>query len=493
MAVRVRLAPSPTGEAHVGTMRTAIFDWLLARHEGGQCIVRVEDTDRARYSPEAVDSLLESLHWLAIEPDEGPLHGGPYGPYVQSERLLLYQDAAAWLIAGGHAYRCYCTPERLEEMRQAQQAAKEPPRYDRRCRWLTEAQRRAHEEAGESWVVRFKVPEDGETHVFDLIRGEITFANASQDDFIILKSDGFPTYHLAVVVDDHAMAITHVLRGDEWLASFPKHVMLYEALGYAQPEFAHLPLILGADKKKLSKRHGDMAFSAFRRDGYLPEAMFNFLGLLGWSLDDRTEIISREEFVRHFTLDRINKSPAIFDLDKLNWMNGYYLRTLPVETVTRYIAERLEADLPANVPRPLDCDRIARIAPLIRERMKLLSEAAGLTSFFFSDAPYDYALVTLLGKRFASDRVLAAEALHLVDGAVRGLDGWTAATLEGAIEPICERLGLKKGDLYGLVRVAVTGRTVTPPLFESMEILGRVRCLDRIEDALRLLGQGAAA
>jgi glutamyl-tRNA synthetase len=468
-------------------MRTAIFDWLLAKHEGGECVVRVEDTDRARYRPEAIDSLLDALHWLGIEPDEGPEHGGPYGPYVQSERLPLYHEACARLIASGRAYRCFCSPERLEEMRLAQQAAKEPPRYDRRCRDLTPEQRAEHEDAGEPCVVRFKVPEEGETRVYDEIRGEITFANSSQDDFVILKSDSYPTYHLAVVVDDHAMKITHVLRGEEWLPSFPKHVMLYEALGFEQPAFAHLPLILGADRKKLSKRHGDTAFSAFVREGYLPEAMFNFLGLLGWSLDDKTEIISREQFVEHFTIARINKSPAIFDLEKLRWMNGYYIRALPLDRLTAYTTERLETDLPSDVPRPIDLQRVRRIVPLIQERIKLISEVAGLIGFFFAAGPYDYDRSTLLGKRFANDPSTAIDALNATIDVTGRVAEWNAVALEAAIEPLCERFGLKRGDLFGLIRVAVTGRTVTPPLFESMEILGRERSLDCLDQSRRVL------
>jgi glutamyl-tRNA synthetase len=483
MTVRVRLAPSPTGEPHVGTLRTAIFDWLIARHEGGQSIVRVEDTDRARYSPEAVDSLMDALAWLRIPPDEGPDQGGPYGPYVQSERLPLYYEATECLLAAGYAYRCYCTPERLEEMRQAQQAAKLPPRYDGRCRRLTDEERRLHHAAGDTYVVRFKVPEIGETIVHDLIRGEIVFANDSQDDFIILKSDSYPTYHLAVVVDDHAMRITHVLRGDEWLASFPKHVMLYEALGYKQPLFAHLPLILGPDRKKLSKRHGDTAFSAFVEEGYLPDAMFNFLGLLGWSLDDKTEIISRDDFIANFTLERINKSPAIFDLEKLRWMNGHYIRSTPADELAVFVRDRLERDLPAGVPRPVDLDLVQRIVPLIQERIKLLSEVEPVTSFFFMTEPYDYEARTILGKRFANEPEMAAALLTSVIDAVRGTSEWTAANLEAAIEPVAEQSGLKRGDVFGLIRVAVTGRTVTPPLFESMEILGRDRCIQCLEQA----------
>jgi glutamyl-tRNA synthetase len=482
MTVRVRLAPSPTGEPHVGTLRTAIFDWLLARHEGGQCIVRVEDTDRARYSPEAVDSLMDALDWLQIQPDEGPFQGGPYGPYVQSERLPLYHEASNGLIAAGFAYRCYCSPERLEEMRQAQQAAKQPPHYDRRCRWLTAEERAVHEAVGDASVVRFKVPETGETRVYDLIRGEIVFANTSQDDFVILKSDSYPTYHLAVVVDDHAMKITHVLRGDEWLPSFPKHVMLYEALGYEQPAFAHLPLILGPDRKKLSKRHGDTAFSAFRAEGYLPEAMFNFLGLLGWSLDDKTDIISRDEFIANFTLDRINKSPAIFDLEKLRWMNGHYIRSLPAETLTVYVGSRLDQDLSPEIPRPIDMELVVRIVPLIQERIKLLSEVAGLTGFFFTSGTYDYDRSILLGKRFANEPERADALLDASDQAIRAVDQWSAAEVEAAVEPLADALGVKRGELYGLIRVAVTGRTVTPPLFE---------CLVHLEQARQVIAGGA--
>ena len=485
MSVRVRLAPSPTGpEPHVGNIRTAIFDWLLRQHEGGQFVVRVEDTDRNRYVPGAVETMLEALHWLGLDPDEGPGIGGPFAPYVESERLPSYVAATEQLIERGSAYRCYCTPERLDAMRRAQQEAKQPPRYDRRCRWLTPEERRSHEEAGETWVVRFAVPLEGETHVHDLIRGEIIFANASQDDFIILKTDGYPTYHLAATVDDHAMQISHVLRGEEWLPSFPKHVMLYQALGYDLPQFAHLPLILGTDRKKLSKRQGDTAVSAFRREGYLPEALFNFLALLGWSLDDKTEIISREEFIANFSLDRVNKSPAILDLDKLTWMNGVYIRMLSEDLLACYVAEWLERELPAEVPRPLDLDYVGRLVPLIRERIKLLSEAVSLVDFFFVSGPLEYSTQLLLGKRLAGEPRIALDALSAVLEAASAVELWSAAALEGAIEPLAERLELKKGDLYGLIRVAVTGKTVTPPLFESMELLGRARTLDRLQDAI---------
>lgn len=488
MSVRVRLAPSPTGpEPHVGNIRTAIFDWLLRQHEGGQFVVRVEDTDRNRYVPGAVEAMLEALHWLGLDPDEGPGIGGPFAPYVESERLPLYLAAVEQLLAGRHAYRCYCTPERLDEMRRAQQEAKQPPRYDRRCRFLSPEDRRAREEAGETWVVRFAVPLEGETRVHDLIRGEIIFTNASQDDFIILKTDGYPTYHLASSVDDHAMEISHVLRGEEWLPSFPKHVMVYEALGYELPQFAHLPLILGTDRKKLSKRQGDTAVSAFRRQGYLPEALFNFLGLLGWSLDDKTEIISREEFIANFSLDRVNKSPAIFDLDKLTWMNGVYIRMLPEDVLARHVVEWLERELPAEVPRPLDLDYVGRLVPLIRERIKLLSEVVGLVDFFFVAGSLDYPTPLLLGKRLAGEPRVALDALRATFEALSEADSWSTSELERVIAALPERLELKKGDLYSLIRVAVTGKTVTPPLFESMEVLGRERTLDRLKQAMEKL------
>ncbi|MGI8550831.1 MAG: glutamate--tRNA ligase [Dehalococcoidia bacterium] len=493
MSVRVRLAPSPTGEPHIGTMRTAIFDWLLARHEGGSLIVRVEDTDRARYSPQAVESLLSAMRWLGLDWDEGPEVGGPFGPYVQSQRLESYQSAAEQLVEQGQAYHCYCSAERLEEMRRAQQAAKQPPRYDRRCRELSSEDRRRHEMARDRSVVRFAVREQGETRVYDLIRGEITFANASQDDFVMLKSDGFPTYHLAVVVDDHVMQISHVLRGDEWLPSFPKHVMLYEAFGYPQPVFAHLPLILGSDRKKLSKRMGDTSVAAFRQEGYLPQALFNFLALLGWSLDDKTEIISREEFVEHFSLDRVSKSPAILDLDKLKWMNGEYIRMLPKEELARLMAERLELELPPEVKRPLSADYVGRMVPLVQTRLKLLSEVTALTDFFFTSGPPEYSLATLLGKRFAQEPALAADVLRDLLKAVTWVPEWTGHELERAIEPLTAQFGLKKGDLYGLIRVAISGKTIAPPLFESMEVLGRPRSIERLEAAQHHLGGGVGA
>ena len=487
MTVRVRFAPSPTGIPHVGNIRTALFNWLFARHEGGSFVLRIEDTDQTRLDPRALEAILESLRWLGLDWDEGPEVGGPYGPYFQSERLAHYSRAASELIANDAAYRCYCSPERLEQVRAEQVRRKEPPRYDRRCRNLSEAERAQEEAEGTVPVVRFKTPLGGRTEFDDVVRGHVVFENETLDDFILLKSDGYPTYHLANVVDDHLMEITHVLRADEWLPSTPRHLLLYAALGYAPPQFAHLPMILGGDRAKLSKRHGAVSLLEYKRQGYLPEAMFNFLGLLGWSLDDRTEIISRDEFVRHFSLERIVKNPAIFDVEKLTWMNGVYVRALSPERLAELLVERLEEDLPPNVPRPLDREYVLRIVPLVQERIKRVDEAAALTSFFFIEGTLDYAPELLLGKRFTGKPDDARAALEAATGRLAAVERWEREALEGVLRPLAEEVGLKAGDLFMLMRVAVTGQTATPPLFETMEVVGRERSLARLDYALQRL------
>jgi len=471
----------------VGNIRTALFNWLLARHEGGTFILRIEDTDQARIVPGAVEAILESLRWLGLDWDEGPEVGGPYAPYFQSQRLEHYHRASQQLIEAGHAYRCYCSPERLEEMRGEQMRRGVPPKYDRRCRSLAEDERPKLEAEGVRPVVRFKTPLSGKTAFADVIRGNVAFENDTLDDFVILKSDGFPTYHLASVVDDHLMAITHVLRGDEWVASTPRHVLMYQAFGWEPPLFAHLPIILGPDRARLAKRHGATSVLEFRHRGFLPQALFNFLGLLGWSLDDRTEIISREEFVCHFSLERIVKNPAVFNIEKLTWMNGVYIRDLPSDTLAGHLAGYLEEHLPPDIPRPIDRSYLARIVPLIQERIKRLDEAAELTDFFFREGELTYSMADLLGKRFAQAPSEAASALATVRERVAAVEPWSEEALEKAIRPLAEELGLKTGDLFGLIRVAVTGRTAAPPLFQTMAVLGRERCLPRLEGAIRRL------
>ncbi len=483
MTVRARYAPSPTGEPHLGNIRTALFDWLLARHHGGTFILRIEDTDQARYVESGVESQMEALRWLGLDWDEGPDIGGPFAPYTQSERLEVYHSHADRLIASDWAYRCYCSPERLEQVRQEQQARKEPPRYDRHCRDLSAGEREAMEASGVRPVVRFKTPLAGETTTLDVIRGEVTFQNATLDDFVLLKSDGYPTYHLAAQVDDHLMGITHVLRGEEWLPSAPRHFLVYQAFGWDPPVFAHLSRVLGPDKSKLSKRHGAHAALEYREQGYLPDAVVNFMALLGWSLDDHTEIIDRETLIKHFDLDRVLPNPAVFNAEKLLWMNGMYIREMPAPDLAEAVRPYLERDL----GRVVDPEVLIRIVPLVQERIKVLSEITAMADFFFMDGHLDYDTETLLGKKYAGQPHVAGEALSCVISVIDSLEPWTHGTLEAAIRPLTEQLGVKAGDLFGLVRVAVTGKTATPPLFETMEVLGRQVTLQRLRVAIERL------
>ena len=483
MPVRVRYAPSPTGEPHLGNIRTALFDWLLAKHEGGQFILRIEDTDQARYVEESVAAQMEALRWLGLDWDEGPDVGGPFAPYVQSERLDIYQEHVERLIETDRAYRCYCSSERLDRVRKELQARKQPPRYDRYCRDLTADEKSKAEGEGAPSVVRFKTPLDGETATGDALRGTVTFQNDTLDDFVILKSDGFPTYHLASIVDDHVMEITHVLRGEEWLSSAPRHVLLYQAFGWEPPVFAHLSRILGPDKAKLSKRHGAHSVLHYRDQGYLPDAVINFLGLLGWSLDDKTEIISRDEFVSHFDLSRALTNPAVFNAEKLDWMNGVYIRDMDPEE----FGEAARPFLERAVGAPVDMGRLMPIMPLLQERVKLLPEIGDMADFFFVEGPLDYMVESLLGKKFAEKPDAALVALTKVVERVGHVADWEHAALEAAIRPLADDLGMKAGALFGLVRVAVTGRSAAPPLFETMAVLGRETVIERLNEALTRL------
>ncbi|MCH2517269.1 MAG: glutamate--tRNA ligase, partial [Dehalococcoidia bacterium] len=387
--VRVRYAPSPTGEPHIGNVRTALFNWLFARHHGGKFIVRVEDTDQERLVPGAVDAVLDSLEWLNIQWDEGPRVGGPYAPYVQSERLSIYQDLAGKLVDQGRAYRCYCSREKLEQMRRERREQGFATSHACQCREMTERQRSDAEAATGPPVVRFGMPTEGVTRVHDLIRGDVEWQNDLQEDFIILKSDGFPTYHLAVVADDHFMEISHIMRAEEWLPSTPRHLQLFDALGFEPPQFAHLPMILGPDRSKLSKRHGATAVSEYRDKGFLPGALINFMVLLGWSLDDKTEVMSLDMIKDNFTLDRVTKSAAIFDQEKLEWMSGVYIREMSSKELAGNMLPFLERDLPKEL-LPVDRDYLDTIAPLIQERIKLMETAADSTLYFFEEQPeYD--------------------------------------------------------------------------------------------------------
>ena len=482
--VRVRFAPSPTGYPHVGNIRTALFNWLFARHHGGKFIVRIEDTDVTRRVKGAVKAILDSLRWLGLDWDEGPEAGGEYGPYIQSERLDMYRETAERLIAQGDAYYCYCSPERLEAMRAEQVKRKQPPGYDRCCRNLSAEERAKKKAEGITPVVRFKVPLEGQTRFNDLIYGEVAFEHSTIDDFVLLKSDGYPTYHLANVVDDHAMEISHVIRAEEWLSSTPRHLLLYQALGLEPPQFIHHPMILGPDRSKLSKRHGAVSILEYREDGYLPEAMVNFLALLGWSLDDKTELISRKELIQNFSLERIGKTGAIFNREKLDWMNGVYIRKMTPDEFFEAAQPYLMMDEAAGKALISGEEYVKAALSLVQERARTLAGVAELARFFFVDE-LGYEPELLIGGGMS--RESATQALKEAQRRLRPLTGFDAASLEGVLRPLAVELGLKTGQLFGTLRVAVTGRTAAPPLFDTMAVLGKERCLKRIEAALARL------
>jgi glutamyl-tRNA synthetase len=482
--IRVRFAPSPTGYPHVGNIRTALFNWLFARHEGGKFIIRIEDTDVTRKVRGAVKAVLDSLQWLGLDWDEGPEVGGKYGPYIQSERLGLYKETAERLISQGNAYYCYCSPERLEAMRAEQIKRKQPPGYDRHCRDLTAGERAKKEAEGITPVVRFKTPLEGQTRFNDLIYGDVVFEHSTIDDFVLLKSDGYPTYHLANVVDDHAMEISHVIRAEEWLSSTPRHLLLYGALGLEPPQFVHHPMILGPDRAKLSKRHGSVSIIKYRDDGYLPEAMVNFLALLGWSLDDKTELLSRQELIDNFSLERIGKTGAIFNREKLDWMNGVYIRRMTPDEFFEAAQPYLMTDIDAGKALISDEKYVKAALALVQERARKLAEVVELTNFFFIDE-LDYQPELLIGDKMTSDS--ATQALKASQQKLTPLSAFDADSLEGVLRPLAAELKLKTGQLFGTLRVAVTGRTAAPPLFDTMAVLGKERCLRRIEVALRRL------
>jgi glutamyl-tRNA synthetase len=461
-----------------------MFNWLMARHEGGSFILRIEDTDVARKVKGAVEAIMDSLRWLGIDWDEGPDVGGDYGPYYQSQRLELYKAAAERLVEQGDAYYCYCSPERLEALRSEQVKRKQPPGYDRLCRDLTKEERAQKEAEGIKPVVRFKVPLTGQTAYNDVIWGQVAFDNSTLDDFVLLKSDGYPTYHLANVVDDHAMAISHVIRGEEWISSTPRHLLLYQALDFKPPQFVHHPMILGPDRAKLSKRHGAVSILDYQEMGYLPQTMFNFLSLIGWSLDDKTELMSRQELVDKFSLERIGKTGAIFNREKLDWMNGVYIRQLTDDEFFEAVEPYLMEDLDAGKALIESEEYVRAVLPLVQERARTLVEVAELAQFFFIDQP-DYEPPLLIGK--GMDDKSTARALRASQEKLKPLSPFDADSLEGVLRPLAAELGLKTGQLFAVLRVAVTGRTAAPPLFATMAVLGRERCLKRIEAAIQKL------
>jgi len=483
--VRVRYAPSPTGNPHIGNIRTAMFNWLFARRHGGQFVVRVEDTDQGRITEGAVDHILDGLEWLGIDWDEGPRVGGPYGPYFQSERLERYNAAADKLLASGNAYRCYCSPERVAELRKEQARNKQRQGYDSYCRNLSGEEREANETAGLPSVVRFAMPQSGVTSVEDAIRGHVEWQNDLTDDFVLVKTDGFPTYHMAVVVDDHAMDISHVLRAEEWLPSTPRHVQLYRALELPMPQFGHLPMILGSDRAKLSKRHGATSLMEYRDDGFLPEALINFMALLGWSLDGETEVMSADTIRDNFTLERVGKPAAIFDLDKLQWMNGVYIRQADTDDLAGRVLPFLERAYPDHL-LPIDCEYLLRIVPLVQERLKTLADAPDMLSYFFEDT-LRYDAESLVQRGMDVPGTLAA--LRRAKADLAGVEGvnFQHENLEALLRATGKDLELSGRQFFGALRTAITGRTATPPLFEMMEVMGQDRVIKRLAVAIEKL------
>ena len=472
--VRLRVAPSPTGDPHVGTAYVSLFDVAFVRQQGGQFVLRVEDTDRARFREDSEQQIYDTLHWLGLDWDEGPDKGGPFAPYRQSERLDTYRPHVETLLASGHAYHCWCTPERLAEMRTAQQKAKQPTGYDRLCFGKTREERAMLPGFSETPVVRMLIPDDVPLAFIDLIRGE-THA-PKPDDLVILKADGFPTYHLAVVVDDHMMEITHVVRGEEWISSTPKHLLLYDWLGWERPAFAHMPLLRNIDKSKISKRKNPAArLTWFIEEGYLPEALRNFLALMGYSMPDGSEIFTFDEMAAEFDWSRVNAVGPVFDLDKLGWLNGHYIRELPVDD----LADRIVAYIGATGEK---ADLVRRATPLVQERMNVLREAREMLGFLVDD---EFALEPDAAAKFLG--VEQRPVLQAARDAIAGLDNWSAAGIEAALRhALIDGMGLKPRVAFGAVRVAVTGRTVSPPLFESIELLGKVETLSRLDAALSL-------
>jgi len=488
--IRVRYAPSPTGFAHIGNIRTAIFDWLYAKHTGGKFILRIEDTDRARIVPGALEEIFESLRWLGATWDEGPEVGGEYGPYIQSERLHIYKRYAQQLLEQGDAYYCFCTPERLAEMRKHQEEQNLGTGYDRLCLGLSNGEIKNKQNEGLCGVLRFKIPDDQErTSFVDLVRGEISFETRLLDDFVIMKSDGYPTYHFASIVDDHLMKITHVIRGEEWISSTPKHVLLYDALGWEPPVWVHPSLILGPDKSKLSKRHGAVRFLDYRDRGFLPEAMMNFITMLGWSPGEDQEIFGIEELIQRFTLEGIVNHPVVFDIQKAEWMNGVYIREADLDRLTSLCLPYLQdAGLVPAHPSKSELSYVREVVALEQDRMKVLSDIVELSRFFFEEAPEfeDKGFKKYLTKEYVPTLL---RHLFFRIGNVAVL---TTESVEEVVREIGDQMGLSGGQIIHPIRMAVTGRTVGPGLFELMATLGKDRILSRLNRALNTLGEVVA-
>lgn len=483
-APRVRFAPSPTGHLHIGGARTALFNYLFARHTGGSVVLRVEDTDRERSTSEAVRHIIDGLRWLKLDWDEGPEIGGTHGPYFQTERLDIYAKYAAQLLGDGKAYRCFCTPTELAAKREAAQKAGQPPKYDKSCREMPadEAGRRA---TGEACVIRFAMPEAGEIVIDDIVKGEVKFQAGLLDDFVIMKSDGMPTYNFAAVVDDYLMEITHVIRGDDHISNTPRQILLYEALGFRPlPKFAHMSMTLGPDGARLSKRHGATSVMEYKEQGYLPDAVANYIALLGWSPGSTQEIFSHDELVAEFTLERVGRSANIFDTEKLLWLNGEYIRKTPLTELLELVRPYLtEAGFISETMDPDQAAYAEAVVALEQERLKLLPEIVDATRFFFTDDfSYDEA---------AWQKIMTQEHVgeYLADlkGKLAAIEPFNAETIETLLRAQAEERGIKTAQVFHPLRVSVSGRMQGPSLFHMVEVLGRDRVVARVERVLNKL------
>ena len=502
-SVRTRFAPSPTGDMHIGGVRTAIFSWLTAKRHDGLFFIRIEDTDQDRRVPGSCRRILETFDWLGIELDGGPDHAslqlmssdedypgaledgssrGIPGSFIQSQRLPHYQEWAEWLVANGCAYRANETPEELEHMRADVIARKEVWSFREEMRLRTDV------DSSQPHVIRLRVsPRDGTTHLHDLVKGDVYFENANVDDTVLLKADGYPTYHLANVVDDHLQGVTHVIRGDDWLSSAPKHVLLYKYFGWEMPKFAHVPNVLGEDGRKLSKRHGATGVFEFRDQGYLPTAVINFLAMLGWAPGegDEQNVFTIPELIEKFSEDHIGTSPAVFSYTKLDWLNGMHIRRLPpAELAQHLIPFAQKAGIALDTPERME--RFLRAVPLIQERIKTLKDAAGLIDFMFTDIP-PVTAASLIDKKM--DQAASLKALRETRELLAQLPDFDPTIMEQAMRQLAERLTVKPGALFTIVRNAVTGKSVTPPLFGTLSVMGRAMTLERLDRAIDVLNR----
>lgn len=482
--VRVRFAPSPTGYLHVGGARTALFNWLFARHNKGVFVLRIEDTDLARSTEEATQVILDALEFLGLDWDEGPHKGGDYGPYFQSQRLDIYKEYMSKLIESGRAYECYCTPEELDERRKEQIKAGLPTRYDQKCANLSAEERAAFQAEGRVPIIRFKAVNEGETIVPDLIRDNVRFENTQVDDFVIVKSDGMPTYNFAVVVDDALMKITHVIRGEDHLSNTPKQIQIYEALGFDVPTFAHIPMILGSDKSLLSKRHGATSVMQFHEEGYLATAMVNYLSLLGWGYDDSQTIFSVSELIEKFSLERVSKNPAVFDMQKLEWMNGLYIRDLSLEEFYDLAAPFWQkGGFYPQQPSAEQKDYALKILSEIQNRIKFLVDVVDFAKYFFTD---DYEYNEQVVEKIL-DKPEVEEILNYVYYALSSLPNFDEELVKPVFKEGLKKFDVKMGGLIQPIRVALTGSNISPGIYDVLELLGKERVLERIERTLKII------